>query len=911
MTLSSGFRLGPYEIVSPLGAGGMGEVYRAHDARLGRDVAVKALPASSAGDPERIARFEREAQILAGLNHPHIAALYGLEESASSQFLIMELVEGGTLAERLKSGPIAVRDALTIARQVADALQAAHDRGIIHRDLKPANVAFTADGHAKVLDFGLAKAFAATADAPTVATGATQSGVVLGTAAYMSPEQARGLPLDKRTDIFAFGCVLYEMLTGRNPFSAESVSDIIVAILGREPDWTLLPPVTPARVHWLLRRCLEKDPRRRLHDIADARIELDEALTQPGDSGPLPPSTLPAAVARGRTRERAAWLIALLSIASLVGLLVLRGRDTSPNEASARSYRSSIMLPDSLRITAPEPAARFALSPDGRRLAIVAADGPGPPMLWLRSLDALNAQPLAGTEGALYPFWSPDSRFVAFTAKPVADNVGASPGKLKKIDVSTGQVSTLAEASLNATGAWGGDNVILFTPSGNSPLCRVSPSGGPVTTVTTLDAANGDVQHSYPSFLPDGRHFFYSVIGSQTGGANDTRGVYLGTLDAKEEPRLLLKRTSNARYANGHVIFLRDSTLFAQAFDPDRQELRGEETPLAEGVQVTGSGGGGVAGAVSVSDAGVLAYQTGILVRSQLAWVDRAGRPLGLVGEQADYGDVALSPDGTRAAVSVTNPQAATRDLWIFDLARGIREPFTSDPADDFAPVWSPGGDRLAFSSVRKGGVDLYQKATAGGAEEPLNAGGLSLGKFAAHWSPDGRSILFIAGGRVISRSDLMYLAVDGTRKPETFLGSSFVETQARFSPDGRWVAYASNESGRFEVSVRPFPGPGEKRQVSISGGNWPRWRRDGAELFFVAPDRILTSASVIVKDREFRIGEVRPLFPVRFRPTSRLDAYPYDVTGDGQRFLLNTFVEEAASAAITLVVNWPAALKK
>ena len=907
MPLTPGTRLGPYEIGAPLGAGGMGEVYRARDARLGREVAVKALPASSANDPERIERFEREAQILAGLSHPHIAALYGLEESGPpgspnrAQFLIMELVEGGTLSDRLRTGPLPVRDAITIARQIADALQAAHDRGIIHRDLKPANIAFTADGHVKVLDFGLAKAATVAADAPTVAPGGTQSGVVLGTAAYMSPEQARGQTLDKRTDIFSFGCVLYEMLAARNPFPGENVSDVLVSILSRDPDWTLLPAATPARVQWLLRRCLEKDPRRRLHDIADARIELDEALTQPGESGPMPA----VATTRGRvtTRERSAWIIAVASAAVLAGFLIFRGRPAPSVDQDTRTYRAVIPFPEQVTLTDEDPA-RFALSPDGKKLAFIATGPDGRSVLWVRPLDGLVAQPLTGTEGATYPFWSSDSRFIGFIQR-AADILVTMRGQLKKVPAEGGQLVTLTALNFGATPAWSGD-VILFTPAGNAPLHRISAGGGLAVPATTLDVAAGEVQHSQPAFLPDGRHFLYSAIGSAKGGATDARAVYVGTLDSKDAPRPVLERAVNAVYASGYLLFKRDATLMAQTFDPDRLEPRGEPQPLAERVAV-----GNAASAFSASDTGVLMYQTAPLNRTQLTWFDRSGKPLGSLGDQADYLDVVLSPNGERAATSVLHPETGTRDIWIFDVLRGLREPFTTGTSDDFAPVWSPRGDRVIFSSAREGGVDLYER-TSEGREQRLDTGPAGIGKFAAHWSPDGKEILYIGGGRAIGRSDLMFLPIAGDRRPKPFLNSDAVETQGRFSRDGRWIAYASNTTGRLEVYVRPYPGPGEPARVSTDGGQWPQWSRDGTELFFVSPNNTLMSAAVNVRGPQFEVKTVRPLFQMRPRSRNRLDAYFYDVGPDGNRFLVNAVVEsQATTMPLNLVVNWPALLKK
>ena len=771
----------------------------------------------------------------------------------------------------------------------------------------------------KVLDFGLAKATEGDRSGQdlsrlaTVSVGGTREGTILGTAAYMSPEQARGKPVDKRTDIWAFGCVLYEMLTGRLAFSGETVSDAVAAILSSEPDWLALPADTPERVRRLLRRSLEKDPRRRVRDIADARIELEDTLGETSPSGHLMPTDLSASIvadaARAKARVRVAWVTASLSAAAIVAALVLwRVGLFDRSAVDARVYRSSIVLPEGTHIPGDRssanlgPAGRFALSPDGRRLAFVARrDATGLPVLWVRPLDAVVAQTLAGTEGATYPFWSPDSRFVAFLAQ----------GKLKKIDVVAGGAPlTLSDVSLGATGAWNRDDVILFTPNGGSTLHRVSASGGTPSPVTTFDAANGETQHWFPFFLPDGRHFLYSTLGGKTVGATVPRGVYVGSLDPTEARTLLLPEGSHAKYAEGHLLFLRGSTLMAQAFDADRRQLRGEAEPLAEQLQTTSGSVTGAAGAFTVSDTGVLAYQTGAgVVRSQLVWFDREGKQIGVLGDQADYSDIELSPDGQRVAVGVLYPAEGTRDLWLYDVKRELRTRFTFDSASEFEPIWSPDGDRLAFARS-KATVDLYQKASSGsGTEEALLAGG--LGKFPSDWSPNGRFILYIAGGAAIARSDLLVLPLFGERKPFPFVETSFIETRGRFSPDGRWIAYASNESGQLEIYVTRFPEPGESRRVSTAGGLWPRWRRDGREIVYLAPDNTLTAAAVNGEAAGFEAGPARPLFAVRPRSMSTLGDYPYDVSADGQRFLVNTLVEETTSTAITLVVNWAAGLKR
>ena len=908
MSLQAGTRLGPYEIVGPLGAGGLGEVYRARDARLGRDVAVKALPAQAALDPDRLARFAREAQVLAALNHPHIAAIYGLEEVGAAQFLILELVEGGTLADRLSRGAMPLADVLAVARQIADGLQAAHDKGIVHRDLKPGNIALTRAGQAKILDFGLAKSPLASPDAATSPAPATESGVIMGTAGYMSPEQARGLPLDKRTDVWSFGCICFEALSGAHPFAGPTASDTIAAILGREPDFTRLPADTPARIVWLLRRCLAKDPRTRLHDIADARIELEEAVARPHESGALAQASVRAV---SPWRERAAWAVAALAILAAIGVYLRRSE--APGPAVGPAFHVAVVLPREIRISAAEdPSSRLALSPDGRRLVVVAGEPSGEARLWLRPLDGVGIQPLAGTEGATCPFWSPDSQSIGFIARPAGEGITTRNFKLKRVDLPSGQVSTIADLSFASTAAWGKDDVILFTPTGTSPIHRVSASGGPVAPVTSLDAAAGDVQHTNPFFLPDGRHFLYSALGSRAGGATDARAVYVGSLDAKDAPTEVLTRGTNAKYASGHVIFVRGGKLMALPFDAALRRVAPNATPmtLSEGVQDTGGSGGGSAAAFSASDSGVIAYQPVVPIPMQLEWLDRSGARVAALGDVADNAEVVLSPDGLRAAVSVLNPVNGARDITVYDVTRGVRDRITSGPADDFAPVWAPTGDRLIFSSVREGRVDLFQTTGSLDGEQLLPVPGLAIGKFAASWSPDAAFLAFVAGARVIARSDIWVRPIPHADKAYALLESASVETQPRFSPDGKWLLYSSNESGRMEVAVRPFPGPGPKFQVSVGGGSWGLWRKDQSEIFFLDRSNNVMAAAITIDAAGLRVGAIRRLFPIRFRQV-RLDAYPYAVRPDGQQFLVNTLLDEAASSTISLLVNWPAALRR
>jgi serine/threonine protein kinase/Tol biopolymer transport system component len=912
--LPAGTRLGPYEVLATIGVGGMGEVYKAVDTRLGRSVAIKILAHPFAADATSRQRFEREAKAISSLNHPHICTLYDVGSHDGLEFLVMEHLEGETLAERLVQRSLPLAETLRCAIEMADALEAAHERGIIHRDFKPANVMLTPDGAVKLLDFGIAKAAtnlagAGSSDALTLVTKGAGPVPLIGTPNYMSPEQVRGMPVDRRTDIWAFGCVLLEMLTGKRAFEGKTLADITTAILEREPSLSELPLTTPPAVQRLLRRCLEKDARRRLHDIADARIELEDALREPHASTSAAAGGLPPLA---RKREVLAWAAALGVAAVAVAVTLLRPDERNQVEAS---YTTEILLPDSLRlgsgILGSNESGRFALSPDGRRLAFVATDASGRVLLYVRALDSAVAQPLPGTENAGYPFWSPESDSIAF----IAD------GRLKKVDLAGGAPITIADTELPATGAWNGDDVILFTPTPASPIHRVSASGGTPTPVTTLNTQAGEVQHWYPFFLPDDRHFLYFAVGSQA-GATDARAVLVGSLDAAEPSKLLVQGGSNAKYANGHLFYARAGRLVAQPFDVERLELRGEAFPIVEEVRSTGLGATSAAGAFSVSETGVLAYHLTAAPRSQLAWFERSGQQTAVLGAPADYGDVMVSPDGTRAAVSVVDSASGSADLWIFDVARGSRERVTLDPGSDFAPIWSRATGREIIHSAQRGGsIQLYRRPAGVGQEELLYED--DLGKFASDWSTDGRFLVYIAGGGIIRRSDLWVLGIDGSEPARPFIDTPFPESHAQFSPDGRWLAYMSIETGAFEVYVTPFPGPGpgERRQVSTVGGGWPRWRRDGRELFYLAADpevtsetpdryRVLTAVTVDGDSSSFQILSEERLFVTQLRPIGRLDAFPYDVSADGQRFLLNTSLP-SESAPITLVVNWPGILAK
>ena len=874
----------------------MGEVYRATDTKLKRQVALKVLPPAMVADPDRLARFQREAEVLAALNHPHIAAIYGLEESAGLTALVMELIEGDDLSQRIARGAMPIDEALPLAKQIAEALEAAHEQGIIHRDLKPANIKVRPDGTVKVLDFGLAKALDPPAGSapsssmsPTLTTPAmTQAGMILGTAAYMSPEQARGKPVDKRADIWAFGAVLFEMLTGTRAFPGEDLTDTLAAVVRAEPNWTLLPPgVAPALVTYV-KRCLHKDPKQRIPDIAAMRLALDgafETAASPATVAPLPARGAPVA-----------WIAALaVAVLGMIALAVpaLRYlRETAPPE-----LRVDLVTPATNR---PE---EFALSPDGRQLVFVAS-GEGIDRLWLRTLATTTAQPLAGTEGASFPFWAPDSRAVGFFAD----------GTLKRLDVGSGgggAPQTLAPVSTARGGTWNADGVILFAPL-FGPLVRVPASGGAPVAVTTLDR---QPSHRFPSFLPDGRHFLFYAQGTP-----DTAGIYLGTLDAPATHRLTASDSAGVYLPSfspgalgpatpgGWLLWVRGGTLVAQRLDLPQAALVGDPLPVADAVR---SNPVRNVAAVSVSASGLVAYRTGASSRRQLTWVDRAGKALGALGAPDENGlsSPSVSPDGHRAMVQRT--LQGNQDLWLLDGTRTSR--FTFDAALDQFPIWSPDGTRIVFSSSRPGTADLYLGAASRPGAEALLLASPQI-KTPTDWSADGRFLLYYSIDPN-DQGDLWVLPMEGDPTPWVFLKTPFNERAGAFSPDGRWVAYQSNESGRHEIYIRPFTGPGApgagapaaggQWQVSTAGGIHPRWRSDGRELYYLSPSGAMIAASIAVTGTSVAPGAPVALFPTRVfgGGTDSGQGRQYDVSRDG-RLLLNTLLDEAV-APITLLQNW------
>jgi eukaryotic-like serine/threonine-protein kinase len=888
MRLAIGFRLGSYEVVSALGAGGMGEVYRARDTRLERLVAIKILPDSFAQDPERLARFQREAKMLAALNHPHIGGIHGLEEANGVSALVLELVEGPTLADRIAQGPIPIDDALPIARQIAEALEAAHEQGIVHRDLKPANVKVRDDGTVKVLDFGLAKALepaggsSSVSQSPTITTPAmTQAGLILGTAAYMSPEQAKGKAADKRSDVWAFGCVLYEMLTGRRAFDGEDVSDTLAAVLRGEPDWTAIPRDVPQHVRTIVRRCLEKDRKTRIPEIVVARFMLDDT------SGRAAVTSAAQTQAIASRAGRRGWIAAaLLGVAFLMasGLAAFFYFRPAPSDQEAIRFRIALPTGGSLPLSYPSPGAPpLAVSPDGRRIAFVALTQ-NTQRLWIRSLESVEAQELPGTDGASGPFWSPDSRELGFFAD----------GRLKKIDVTGGRPVTLCDAPAPHGGSWSQEGFIIFGSTGKA-LHRVAAAGGVPTAVTIL--APGELTHSKPSFLPDGRHFFYRAFGTTSSG----EPIYISSTESTDRA-IVIERpdASNVMYAAGYLLFLRGTTLMAQPFDTERLVLTGEPVPVAEQVMTFAAA---PIGLFSASETGVLAYVSGTRAGNQLTWFDRSGKALGTLVDSIRFESVELAPDGKRVAIAVRDPAPFTLDIWMVDVARSLQTRFTFDPANEPSAIWSPGADQLAFGSNRSPQPALYFKPSAGpGSERLILASPKRLTP--TSWSLDGRFLLYTTEEGPAA-ADIWVLPLSGEPKPQPYLETNFREEQGRFSPDGRWVASVSNESGRSEVYVTAFPQPGEKSRLSSAGGRLPRWRRDGKEIFYVAANNVVMAAEVNGQGAAFEVGAARPLFEIPSSP-----GYGYDVAEDGQRFLVNVPADRTSRAPLDVIVNWTAGLK-
>ena len=908
MPLSAGHKLGRYEIRSQIGAGGMGEVYCAYDPKINRDVAIKVLPAEFSTNAERLRRFEQEAQAAGALNHPNILAIHDVETHDGSPYVVSELLEGETLREQMGDSQLSVRRAVDYALQIARGLAAAHERGIVHRDIKPENIFVTSDERVKILDFGLAKlseptdAISALTDLPTRKIN-TDPGTMMGTIGYMSPEQVRGKSVDHRTDIFAFGCVLYEMLSGKRAFRGETPADTISAILKEDPpELSLTNGQVAPGLERIVRHCLEKAPANRFQTARDLAFALESLSTASGVTTTTieqPRETAESFAAPRRKkqfplREWFAWGAAGFLLIASAALAILYFRRTEPRAEVVRFV-----------MVAPEKATygnALALSPDGRRVAFIVMDVGGETTLWVRALDSVGAQQLSGTEGADFPFWSPDSRYIAFFAA----------GKLKKIEATGGIPQTIAEASSESRGGtWGADGTILFVPHIATSVYKVSAAGGSASPVTTLDESRAELSHRWPYFLPDGRHFLYFSRSNR----DETEGIYVASLDSKEQ-KFLFPSKLRAAYApaaagsaNGYLLFIRDKTLMAQPFDSGALRLSGEPFTVAEGVLGYPTDSGPTAySSFSVSANGHLIYLSGNAAVTQLTWLDRAGKSLGTLPSQGTYGELWLSPDGKKIVAG--RGDAGGRDLWVIDVTRGTNTRFTFDPASEVSPIWSPDGSRIVFASNRSGHHELYQKVATGAGNDELLLH-TDVDAYPDDWSTDGRFILYEMNSGVKTKFDLWVLPLFGDRQPFVFLQSEFDEAHAQFSPDGRFVAYVSNESGSAEVYVQSFPGPGGKWQVSTSGGDQPRWSGNGKELFYIAPDKNLMAVP-ITPGASFEVGVPVTLFRTRVPATAMVaERNNYVPMPDGQRFLINNLVEGGNTQPITVVLNWAANLKR
>jgi len=877
--LSAGQRLGSYEVLAPLGAGGMGEVYRARDTRLGREVAIKVLPTELAGDADRLKRFEREARAASSLNHPNIVTVHEVGETGGAPYLVMELVEGKTLRELLAAGGLPARRVLEVAAQVAGGLAKAHEAGLVHRDLKPENLMVTKDGFVKVLDFGLARLQRPNekgSQLPT-ATNVTESGVILGTAGYMSPEQACGDLVDFRSDQFSLGTILYEMLAGKRPFRGGSIPETLAAIIGAEAEpLVVLRPETPPPLRWIVERCLAKDPEERYSATRDLARDLSSVKEHISE---VESGMRPGAARRfPRPREVLAWgLVALAALAAAV--------------LSLRSPRGPRATPGLIRASIDVVADSgwgIALSPDGSRLAYVAPDGSrkGAQSIWVRTLSESSAKSLPGTAGSVLPFWSPDSRNLAFFAPGEA--------KLKRIDVEHGAVRTICGIQNGRGGTWGEGDVIVFSPGTLGSLQRVPASGGTPVAVTRLAAK--ETTHRFPHFLPGGKRFLYLATGAGGLAQDESSAIFAGALDGGERT-LLVKARSSMAYAAGQLLYVTlDRVLVAQPFDAAKLRIRGEPVPIAEDATLFPQLW---YAPFAVSESGFLVHGTGVYELGQLAWLDRSGRRLSSVGPPAPYDNFRLSHDGRRLAVDVIDSHSGTSDIWTYDVERGAGTRVTHDPADDGSPVWTPDDGEIIFSSYRSGFSNLFViDASQPGKERLLLES--HFDKVPYDISPDGRFLLF-QQRNAATRFDLWVLSLSGKKEATPFLETSSSVYRARFSPDGRTVAYVSDETGGREIYVRPFPGPGRASRVSTSGGGYPVWSRDGKELYFIEGDKLM--AVPVSSSPSFEAGSPAVLFKIPG------DMGGFDVSPDGQRFIVTLVVQK--TPPLSLVLNWTAALRR
>lgn len=907
MTVSVGTKLGPYEITAALGAGGMGEVWRAKDTRLDREVAIKVLPAGFASNDQFRQRFEREAKAISQLNHPNICTLHDVGHVESDEvldissstvektqlhYIVMELLDGESLSDRLKKGPLAVPEVLRYGREIASALDAAHRQGIIHRDLKPGNIILTRSG-AKLLDFGLARTGAdgkapveGVTSLPTEAEPLTAQGTILGTFQYMSPEQLEGLEADARTDIFALGAVLYEMATGTRAFQGKSRTSLIAAIVSSQPaPMSSVAPMVPPALEHVVRKCLEKEPDDRwqsAHDVSSQLQWISEAGTQAGVAVPV--------TIRRKTRERLAWSLAALFFALLAVASWFLFRSPKEEVTPVRSY---LLPPDNAKFNlTDENTAGLAVSPDGKKVAFTVVDESEDTYIYVRFLDILEARKLNGTQNADHLFWSPDSRFIAFFAN----------GKLKKVDINGAPPLTLCDAGNARSGSWNEEGTILFSPSTLQPIHKVRDSGGEAVAVTKLDPSTGETTHRWAHFLPDGKHFLYMAGTHTLGSQSEVNAIYAGSLDSIDERKLIVHARSNVVYASGYLLYMRDNILVAQRFDPDKLETVSDPVPLAEGVSYSA---GYFRGVFSASSNGVLAYASGVSEENvQITWFDRKGEELGIVGEPGSYDNLRLSPNDLNLAAGVYDRSKGTSDIWVIDLERDVESRFTFEELSENHPLWSPDGAKILYDSLEiapSGAKSRFSSKPSDG-----NAAGESI-YVAEHpastrdLSPDGRYVLFterIPG----SDLDLFYLDLEHG-KPEALLKREFNDPNGRFSPDGRWIAFVSNEGGSFQLYVMSFPDGKSKWQVSRDGifQGGLVWRP--GEILFKGSEGKMMSVRVEETGDSIRLSNPEILFT-----NPRISNF--DVSHDGKRIIATVLPEAAETGPITLVTNWNAALR-
>jgi eukaryotic-like serine/threonine-protein kinase len=897
--LAAGTKLGPYEIAASLGAGGMGEVYRARDTRLDRSVAVKILPAHLSDRPEAGERFEREARTISSLNHPHICQLHDVGQQDGVRYLVMELLEGETLADRLKRGPLPLDQVLRYGAEIAEGLEAAHRRGVVHRDLKPGNIMLTKTG-AKLMDFGLAKG--ATAAKPVSAeltatltsahaTPLTQQGTIVGTFQYMAPEQVEGKEADARSDIFSMGAVLYEMISGKRAFEGKTLVSVAAAILEKEPEPIRnLQPVTPPALERVIKKCLAKDPDARWQSAGDLASELKWIAEGGAISGAHPAPTIDVT----RKPSFLPWAVAAVALIAAIGIAVLHFavRETKP------IVRTQIASSDKLEFNfVGDTAGPPVISPDGTHV-VFSAHALGKQQLFLRSMDNLTPQPMANTDDATFPFWSPDNRSIGFFAD----------GKLKRMDISGGPAVIICDAPIGRGGSWSANGTIVFSPQFGTPIYQVPATGGTPTVVTKLTSKY--TTHRWPAFLPDGKHFLYLAANHAAPSTGET-AVFWASLDGKDNKMVVLT-PSNAVYASGYLLFVRQNALMAQPFDPSSGDLKGQATVLNDDVQVDSSVWRGT---FTASDNGTMIYQPGSAGGNmQLTWLDRHGAILKTLGEPNDYYQVELSPDGKKAAVVIGSLAQA---IWVYDVEHNTHARLTFGNDTYLSPIWSRDGKQIAYMAGPAGGLtqqSIRIKAADGSGEEKKV---LDVGAYAGlqdglcDWSADGRYILYVAGTTSVGTgTDIWALPLFGDRKPFAYINAPGNQQYAQFSPDGHWVAYSSDESGQLEVYVAPFPGTGAKWQVSNGGGVLPRWRRDGKEIFFLRMGSASTfGADVNGHGSSFEVGAVHVLYNVN-NLSPNTAGQQYSVTGDGQRFLqITTGDAGKGRLPLNVIQNWTAEL--